>query len=566
MFGKSNTKIYLTNVSWDSSYKDVRQFTDSPTQFEYFTKLEDTYDGLSEDDYRFIDGDGNSKQHDIKISMKPEEAQGYNYLFYRNYDSDNNTDWVYCFISSVDYVNHETSLVHLTEDIMQTYMFKYDMMSCSVKREHVVLEQDRYCRAPDILPSEPNYISDRKNLFNSTEFLPYICCTSCLTKVKEQQEYIVNEKGSTLNGKHIPFVFIVCDSMEELIQIKNWHESGSQYEFDIKNFISYGWVSKQIIPRPCIINSYHPVGYQINVYGASTSLVSQSEVLYEAIRTYSMDRPLNIIGKTPGLNFRKLSCSPYLNIEINNMGNTMEFAPENFGSETFTFGFSYTFTDTFHCNVYPFDYNGSGTGVPNFSKMLELTVGCTFPIDLSTYLQYMNANKQQILTERIGNGVSIATGAGMIVGGIAMSATGAGAGAGGAMVGSGITTLIGGTASTIKSESALAHKEAMDRKELTDGYGSDYLAIIESFSPQIYIKQINPAFVGYVEQYFLRFGYAVDKYGIPNRIGRDFNYVETANCKIKPKGNGKSFMNNDTKLQIQAVYDSGVRLWNVDMY
>ena len=116
-YGTHQTKLYLCNVPWDNTYSDTRLFNSATEQYNYFYNLNSTFKGFEMDNskFRFIDGDGtNARKRDIKVSLRPEVAQTYNYAFYSN---DGNT-WHYMFINSADYINYETALLHLEEDLM----------------------------------------------------------------------------------------------------------------------------------------------------------------------------------------------------------------------------------------------------------------------------------------------------------------------------------------------------------------------------------------------------------------------------------------------------------------
>ena len=155
-YGTHQTKLYLCNVPWDNTYSDTRLFNSATEQYNYFYNLNSTFKGFEMDNskFRFIDGDGtNARKRDIKVSLRPEVAQTYNYAFYSN---DGNT-WHYMFINSADYINYETALLHLEEDLMQSYMFNYSLLPCEIERETVASDTFTNCLEPDYLPCDTDF-------------------------------------------------------------------------------------------------------------------------------------------------------------------------------------------------------------------------------------------------------------------------------------------------------------------------------------------------------------------------------------------------------------------------
>lgn len=463
-------------------------------------------------------------------------------------------------------------------------MFSFDFMPSIIERQTVSAETDVNSRVGDYLPFDTEYISNKQNLFANEQFLPYICCLDCISSQAGSTLSTWNHTnvGSYMNGKHIPFTFIVCADLEELMKIKNWHEAindmtnppkdadGNALKFDIKNFISYGYVSKQIIPRPMIISNRWPYSEEskpfVNVYGSSTTLQSTHDVLREAVTSTTYSRPQILEGQNL-YSVHKMICSPYCNIELNHLGRTLQLKPENFGSNEFTFDFSYTFTDTFHCSVTPRNYASEGALISSYSKIFEPIVGCTFPIDVDGYLSYISQNKANIETQRIGNGISAVMGIGKIAAGIglAVGSEGVSSAVTGSLIMSGAGDLIGTATNTVTQENQLNEKANKQTKELVGAYGSDYLACAKNWGPKIYIRQPYPNEVRQIEKYLSMNGYATNSFGIPELDNRrNWDYVKTKGCRIIPK-EGTAFMNNDAKLQIQSIFDKGIRLWHVNV-
>lgn len=123
-----SSNIYIGTVPFDSSYRHVRYFSNRTSQQNYFQSVCPT--GLRRDDYTYQRID-----NAVVVPFNAEELYGFNYCMFQN---ENYGDrWFYSFINDIEYVNPNSSRLHLELDFMQTWFLDCTVKSCMVEREHV---------------------------------------------------------------------------------------------------------------------------------------------------------------------------------------------------------------------------------------------------------------------------------------------------------------------------------------------------------------------------------------------------------------------------------------------
>lgn len=114
--------VYLGTVPWTHDYKHV--FYDRIGDAAYIISQFCPY---STDGYTYL-----RESTDIRVPYNADDIYGVNYCIYMN-----NNKWFFAFVNTITYVNNSTSLLHLEEDIWQTWGASIDWHACFVAREHV---------------------------------------------------------------------------------------------------------------------------------------------------------------------------------------------------------------------------------------------------------------------------------------------------------------------------------------------------------------------------------------------------------------------------------------------
>lgn len=119
---KGYSRLRLMKVSFDTTYLHVLDFNSKSEQSEYFSNLE----SLSFNDLSFL------RLDNIKVPCNIDVLDTYGYAMVVN-----NGRIYYCFITSKEYLNENTTLLSLKVDVWQTFMFDYTINASFVEREHV---------------------------------------------------------------------------------------------------------------------------------------------------------------------------------------------------------------------------------------------------------------------------------------------------------------------------------------------------------------------------------------------------------------------------------------------
>lgn len=121
-----NTTIrVLHDVPLDNTYNDTIYFSSLSAQLSFFNSKTK----FSLNDYTYQRND-----EALMIGINSEKLYDCNYIMYQNTAFGNK--WFYAFITSVTYVNNDTSRITFEIDDIQTWFFDFTLKECFVEREH----------------------------------------------------------------------------------------------------------------------------------------------------------------------------------------------------------------------------------------------------------------------------------------------------------------------------------------------------------------------------------------------------------------------------------------------
>ena len=127
-----NTDIRLLhNVPLDTSYDHTIYFASASDQYTYFAGL--TKYTLSAQTYQRVN------KGKARVAKVADDIYDCNYMMFRN--TSFGSKWFYAFITSIEYVNNETSEISYELDPMQTWWFDFEIDMCFVEREHSVSDE-----------------------------------------------------------------------------------------------------------------------------------------------------------------------------------------------------------------------------------------------------------------------------------------------------------------------------------------------------------------------------------------------------------------------------------------
>lgn len=126
------SKIYLlkgleidamNNTFWGA-------FNNTEEQFNFFTN---NYDHIEFENYTYQRKDGT-----VVVPGLYDDLRLYNYLIYQNGDTGNKSKWIYCFITSLGYLNDNATSISFETDVIQTWRFEIEnnFMESYIAYEH----------------------------------------------------------------------------------------------------------------------------------------------------------------------------------------------------------------------------------------------------------------------------------------------------------------------------------------------------------------------------------------------------------------------------------------------
>lgn len=130
----TESQVTLYRVAWDSDYRDVVRFEDEAERRAYFDRLE--YDFIHLDKMTYC-----KPGQPVKINIPYSSAYKYNYLVVENpylpVPGEAEPRRFYYFIDSVQYGTPNTTILNLSLDVFQTYLFDFDLGYCFIERGHL---------------------------------------------------------------------------------------------------------------------------------------------------------------------------------------------------------------------------------------------------------------------------------------------------------------------------------------------------------------------------------------------------------------------------------------------
>lgn len=171
------SKIYLlkgleidamNNTFWGA-------FNNTEEQFNFFIN---NYDHIEFENYTYQRKDGT-----VVVPGVYDDLRSYNYLIYQNGSTGNKAKWIYCFITSLGYLNDNATSISFETDVIQTWRFEIEnnFMESYIAYEHRPQYYDtgddvqRPCinTQPENLEIGTDLISDKQYLIDITQSISF---------------------------------------------------------------------------------------------------------------------------------------------------------------------------------------------------------------------------------------------------------------------------------------------------------------------------------------------------------------------------------------------------------
>lgn len=344
----------LQGINLDKSYTNTLYFSNETEQSLYFD---------SKAKYRINDFLYLRETGEIRVGHSVAELIDCNYIMYRNVNFENK--WFYAFITDIQYLNNRTTIVSFEIDVIQTWLFNYNLKESYVERE-------------------------QSNSLYSLENISYgdIICSS-VTTTGLFNSYGINVFASESFG-----------SLYEPRYHSGLYEGTFSRFYNQSNFNNLKDVLLAASSKP----------------EAIVSLVVMPEEFYSTdnidpvLKVIYIDKPTNINGYTP--RHQKLLRYPYNYLTVDCGNNSAVYRYEWFNSSSCGFFMYGTTTTNPQIMLVPSQYNGASGN--NYSEKLVMEGFPQISFNASSYQQWLARNGA---TTGLGLASSIVGGIGMVAGG-----------------------------------------------------------------------------------------------------------------------------------------------------
>ena len=537
-----HTDLYLLKVPLEINDINQLDFASKTAQFNYFNSLPK----IAVDDFTY-----QRKDSSIRFPVQFDEIITYNYVMYRN--SEYSDKWFYAFITDIQYINDNMSLITIKTDVWQTWQFDLTYKPCLVEREHANTDVAGDNTLPENL--ELGDVVTNGTVTNFVDSSSY--CTvlevSMIENEGENSTLSYEWEGGTaynptptLNGitrGTIPLVTDLTSDSPFMNSITSVYDLAGLGDAIVNVYM----LPKTLIGSYNMISLYATNGtsslsvYHVAIPEATTATVN--------LGTNTFTKPTSISNYTP--KNKKLLTYPYCYFNIsNNAGTSLPYRYEDFSSSV-SFKTEGTFGVSGSTKTIPQNYKRMGTSdnAMDYSVTGPKYPSCSWKSD--SYTNWLTQNAVNIATEWK---TTLIGAAGEV--------------AGGAFVGGAGGLIMGGVAAG-KNILALAREQMLARTsanlvpdQVKGNQGAGDFLWAKYRSPFTYIPMsIKAEYARCIDDYFSHFGYATNRIKRPNLTGRrNWNYVKTISCYIEAD------IPQDDLSEIKSMFDKGITIWHNPLY
>lgn len=474
----------------------------------------------------------------IRVAISPDNALGCNYMAFRNTSFGNKM--FYAFITDVEYVNNETSLITYSIDVLQTYFFDINILPSYIEREHSITDG-----IGDSITPEPTISSGQEIISKYQSFAEgltagvytVIVTSHDLLNPVTKDYFFTTAAGGNLSGASLAGEYNVCNVVPSTLQ--DFFDVVNNY---IRVAGENGILAMYCIPRLAYTggnwDTTHP-------WLAKNVAINTPAIYPQTVPKPAVTDTLN--GYLPKNN--KLYTYPFCYLKVHNCsGSDNEYRYEYFASDNAVFRLSSSGTSPDQ-SVYCTPQNYRGFALDWQSSLIYDTYPATSFIS-SEYNNYIGNNSNRLLAGQMSRIVSsIAS----VAGGLA-NPSGA------------ITSLANNVMGGV-SEYAM-FQDLRSQTSTLGGMASGYFNLLYAQNFFIaYRVTVNATVAKQYDDYFTMFGYAVDELKTPYFIGSRrrsaFNFCKTRNASVTSKTSADNCVPTQALTAFKAALNNGVCWWEV---
>ena len=514
MYIEPNTSIkILNNVPLDNTYDHTIYFADRNAQTNYFTSKAKYH--IDRSTYQRVN------KGSLKVGLPADNLYDCNYLMFLN--AGFGSKWFYAFITSVEYINDDTTLITYQIDDMQTWFFDFELEQCFVEREHSVTDRIGENTVPETIGYGDYVNLSVRRLSGKNE-----------TTFERAVAILVTGVPSELSdlGFSSPDFFGNVPQPCYVLSLTYDNDNLPQIISRLARVYSADTEGNQIIAifvYPYQYTGFSTGGRQTDVKLPSVSVNNRAD------------------GRPPINN--KLKTFPYCSYVISTPSNAVELKYELNATDR-NFRIIGNFNTSGKVIGFPINYAGADK---DLSHSVSLSCGVQLAWVNEGFQQYMAKHSSEI-NATIDNAYRT-WGTGFYI---------QGGNVAGNPSSSNILHSIGNILSQTNSLVSTINNSVATMnyaKAMPDNLGGSIDGIDNLTASNIadfyfYAKSIRPEYVSIVDDFFTRFGYKTNRNKIPNISSRPhWNYVKTLGCTLKGS------LPADSMRHICSLFDNGITFW-----
>lgn len=518
-----NTDLILLKCPLELDLQNQLTFSSKESQYSYFNGLPK----LVEDNFTY-----QRKDNKIRFPAVMDDIIEYNYCMYRN--SSYSNKWFYAFITNIEYLNDNTSLITIETDVWQTWQFDLSWRQCFVEREHVNDDTIGKYTLDENLPTGEPISNGAQNFIIASNDNDSQRVVLQVTQLPDGVTVPSGKETRIYNGIPQGCYFLVVTGFVSAQRVAKWFDKKGQRDALLAMFL---------VPKAMVNNA------EYNSYEISED-VGRVNIgfLPNSFMPYNWNPPSTYYSATLGgytPKNKKLYTYPYSYMYVsNNAGSDVIYRYEDFDDPTHpAWLVRGTLGQGCSIRLYPNTYKYNTDGSAGYSYGINCS---KLPLLSWTSDYYLNWQAQ--------NGVNFAVQTATGIGGDLIGA--AGAAGQGNMVGvatSGLNAL-----SKISNSINEVHKSKLVPEQAMGNTGcADLTYAMDRCGFTFYKMSCRAEIAKVIDNYFSMFGYKVNRMKVPNITGRqNWNFVRTTGCNVIA-----TIPQNDLQA-IKAMFDDGVTLWH----
>lgn len=525
------TEIRLLRTPLENDYQHTHAFANEREQYEYFNARKIDIGTFTDCTYQRKDGT-------IRIPVEYDRIYMCNYVMYKNAQYSNK--WYYAFVTDVSYINSGMTEFKIETDVIQTWMFDYDVKASFIEREHC--NDDTY---------------GLHTINESLETGEYICTYAKKAGITTSGTFSASTDLTIVVG----VTYKVEDERNVSGNVYNGIYSGLKYYFFDNTTLGISQLNgflndyAEHAKADSITNMFLVPSSMINKEGKNNGAIGAS---YDPYRwdvgdTQLVGMPNDIDGYTP--RNKKLLTFPYRYLNVcNNRGKNAIYHFEKFWTgkpnhiiTTPKFYIYGSITPGCSIRLVPRNYNGGNTSDFGASNEDGLNLG-KFPVcnwNTDVYINWLAQNEASFGLNIVKGVVNFLGGADLVHNPISLNASVTG----GQMMIQGAM----GIADTIMERYQHSLNPPQSEGNTDSGDVTTSLGL-NDFT--FYYMTIKREYAQIIDGFFDMYGYKTSIIKVPNKFHRErWWYTKTINVNVD--GN----IPQADLQKIKNIYNNGITFW-----